>query len=139
MIGNTCKRIPSVRRLSSLAKPSEAEPIGVPSFTRALEMTNYAEWGKFEMNYNKPCPEIRKATQILVRNLASSINKHDSEMRVGYLQNFLDWKRRLSGLPAEGFELPLVLGRDFAGVVMDVGKDVHLFKPGDEVSGETSL
>lgn len=45
--------------------------------------------------------------------------------------NPVDFKRRLHAQPAEGQWA--VLGWDAAGVVKAVGKDVTLFKPGDEV------
>ena len=33
-----------------------------------------------------------------------------------------------------GGELPLILGRDFSGVVIETGKGVRKYKPGDQVS-----
>ncbi|XP_065199068.1 reticulon-4-interacting protein 1, mitochondrial-like [Sycon ciliatum] len=128
-----------IRSLYQVAKAYKGQDqIGVPSLTRALELTNYGDWGKLDMSYHRECPKIIQPNQILVRNLASSLNRHDFEMKTGYIQPYLDICRKTAGEKAEGFELPLVLGRDFAGVVMDTGPDVKLFTPGDEVFGATS-
>ena len=116
-----------------VSKAKRSQQIGLPQITRALELTNYGEWGRFEINYERKFPELAQTDQILIRNLASSINKHDSEVASGYIQTYLAYLRQARGHLSDGFELPLVLGRDFAGVVLDVGKDVTLFKPGDEV------
>jgi NADPH:quinone reductase-like Zn-dependent oxidoreductase len=49
----------------------------------------------------------------------------------------IDWKTRQGHLKAWGFDLPmpLVLGRDFSGDVVAVGKDVTEFTVGDAVYG----
>ena len=46
--------------------------------------------------------------------------------------NPLDWKIREGRMPAP---LPVTMGGDFAGVVVDVGQDVPGLKPGDEIYG----
>lgn len=38
-----------------------------------------------------------------------------------------------SGFEDKGSEFPLILGRDFSGVVIETGRSVQKFKPGDEV------
>lgn len=60
-------------------------------------------------------------TDVLVRIHASAVNQLDSKIRDGAFKPILPYK------------LPLVLGHDLAGVVIDVGLSVKAFKPGDEV------
>lgn len=60
---------------------------------------------------------------VLVRVHASSVNP-------------IDWKLRSGMLKAiDNFVFPVIWGRDFSGVVTEVGSSVTLFKPGDEVYG----
>jgi len=48
--------------------------------------------------------------------------------------NPIDWKIRNGEMVERyGTEFPKILGADLAGVVVDVGPDVLIFKPGDEV------
>lgn len=49
--------------------------------------------------------------------------------------NPIDWKIR-SGMIH--LPLPLTAGGDFSGIVLDVGKNVHEFRKGDEVFGQSS-
>lgn len=58
---------------------------------------------------------------VLVQVKAASINPLDLRVRDGKLKQVLPYK------------LPLILGNDFAGVVVAVGSDVNKFKVGDEV------
>ncbi|MFJ9180045.1 NADP-dependent oxidoreductase [Streptomyces sp. NPDC102360] len=67
-----------------------------------------------------PDPRVG-ATDVLVRIHAASVNPLDSRIRDG------DFKRILPYRP------PLVLGNDFAGVVVRVGSAVTQFSVGDEV------
>jgi len=46
-----------------------------------------------------------------------------------HIWNYDEWARRT-------LRLPLVVGHEFAGRVVEVGSNVHSFKPGDVVSGE---
>ncbi|MGF1480218.1 MAG: NAD(P)-dependent alcohol dehydrogenase [Cyanophyceae cyanobacterium] len=61
--------------------------------------------------------------RLLVRVYASSVNPVDWKIRKGDLQLL------------SGYDFPLILGCDFAGVVEAVGAEVTLFQPGDEVYG----
>lgn len=58
---------------------------------------------------------------VLVEIHAASVNPLDSMLRSGEFKLLLPYK------------LPLILGNDFAGVVLCVGARVRKFKPGDEV------
>jgi NADPH:quinone reductase-like Zn-dependent oxidoreductase len=65
--------------------------------------------------------------QLLVRVHASSVNPVDAAVVAGMLRGMID------------HEFPVTLGRDFAGVVEDVGSAVGSFRPGDEVYGSVPL
>jgi 2-desacetyl-2-hydroxyethyl bacteriochlorophyllide A dehydrogenase len=69
--------------------------------------------------------ELEKPTiqpdQLLVRVRASSINPVDWKIRQGQLQLL------------SGFNFPRIVGSDISGVVVEIGRDVTKFQPGDEV------
>jgi len=67
-------------------------------------------------------PEI-SANEVLVEIAAASINPIDLKIRDGKLKMLLN------------YDMPLVLGNDFAGRIVKVGKKVTKFKVGDEVYG----
>ena len=75
-------------------------------------------------------PTIQCPNDVLVQVKAASVNPLDVMMAKGYGRNGLTTLRDLSGIPS----LPLTLGRDFSGVVADVGMDSK-YQPGDEVWG----
>ena len=72
-------------------------------------------------------PRTPGAGEVLVRVQASSINPLDGGVAAGMLAQM--------GLP---YEYPVTLGRDFAGVVEQVGDGVTSVAAGDEVFGEVS-
>ncbi|WP_282411236.1 MULTISPECIES: NADP-dependent oxidoreductase [unclassified Pseudomonas] len=61
------------------------------------------------------------ANDVLVQIHATSINPLDLKIRTGEFKQILP------------YTFPLILGNDLAGVVVRVGSDVRLFRPGDEV------
>lgn len=61
--------------------------------------------------------------EVLVRVRGSSANPVDNAIAAGMLRGIAE------------YEFPVVLGRDYAGVVEDVGCGVTRFAPGDEVYG----
>jgi NADPH:quinone reductase len=63
------------------------------------------------------------ADQLLVRVSASSVNPVDAAIAAGQLAGMFE------------YALPVVLGRDYAGVVARVGSGVTRYAPGDEVYG----
>lgn len=71
---------------------------------------------------NVPRPKIR-SNQVLVRVHAAGVNPYD-------------WKVR-EGFAAARVKLPLVMGQDFAGEVVETGADVRRFREGDRVFGFT--
>ncbi len=66
------------------------------------------------------------AGEVLVRVQASSVNALDGGIAAGMLKEMLP------------HEYPITLGRDFAGVVEQVGDGVSSVAPGDDVFGEVS-
>jgi NADPH:quinone reductase-like Zn-dependent oxidoreductase len=60
---------------------------------------------------------------VLVRVRASSVNGADGAIAAGMLSGMVD------------HEFPVVLGRDYAGVVEQAGSDVRRYTEGDEVYG----
>ncbi len=67
-----------------------------------------------------PVPEITDE-QVLLRVKAAGVNPADWKIREGWLAPFFP------------HQLPLIPGWDVAGIVESVGKNVTLFRPGDEV------
>ncbi len=63
------------------------------------------------------------ANEVLVRVHASSANPVDNAIAAGMLKDMVD------------HELPVILGRDYAGVVEQVGADVNSYAVGEEVYG----
>ena len=63
------------------------------------------------------------AGEVLVRVKASSLNGFDVAVANGYLTGMMEHK------------YPVVLGKDFAGIVEDLGGGVTRFRLGDEVFG----
>jgi alcohol dehydrogenase len=67
-----------------------------------------------------PTPEPRE-DEVLVEVHAAGVNLLDAKIRGGEFKLILPYR------------LPLILGHDVAGVVVEVGAQVRHFKPGDEV------
>ena len=69
-----------------------------------------------------PTPQVGP-DQLLIRVQASSVNPVDTGIGAGYLQAMFP------------YEFPVVLGRDYAGVIEQVGPAVTGYAPGDEIYG----
>jgi alcohol dehydrogenase len=65
--------------------------------------------------------------QVLVEVHASSLNPFDTSVREGYLKEMVPLK------------LPVTLGADIAGIVVEVGEDVTNFSIGDKVYGAANV
>jgi NADPH:quinone reductase-like Zn-dependent oxidoreductase len=75
-----------------------------------------------------PIPRIRR-NEVLVRQHASSVNPIDCRMR--------DGSGRVLFSKLRGYELPLVLGRDVSGEVVEIGSSVTSVAVGESVYGVT--
>src|SRR5512143_226555 len=82
------------------------------------------EWGKPVQLEDVPQPTPAD-DEVLVRIHAASINPFDIAVAAGYVSFMAT--------------TPLTLGTDFAGEVVEVGKDITHVKPGDEVYGAVVL
>lgn len=108
------------------------------TFSRSLSIAHSMEaWSINEYGSNdvlnlsrQPLPRLRKATDILVRVHAASVNPLDFRMRSGYGQTLLNLWRKLEKVD----EFPLILGRDFSGEVVKTGRLARRFKQGDQVT-----
>ncbi len=69
-----------------------------------------------------PTPQAAPG-EVRVRMRRSSLNGFDNALAAGYLKGMMEHR------------FPVVLGRDFAGTVDQVGAGVSLFGPGDDVFG----
>ncbi|MFQ5834099.1 MAG: NAD(P)-dependent alcohol dehydrogenase [Candidatus Thorarchaeota archaeon] len=105
---------------------------------RAIVCTKYGPPDVLRLKeVKKPTP---KHNQLLIKNHATTVVLGDCEMR-GF--NFPYYGLGLRLLIRVGFGLrgprKKILGQQLAGVVEEVGKDVTLFTPGDEVFACTGL
>lgn len=79
------------------------------------------KYGKVPMRMAKvPIPEINEY-EVLAEIHAASINPIDFKIRDGKVKMLLN------------YEMPLILGNDFSGVIVKVGSKVTHFKVGDEI------
>ena len=74
-----------------------------------------------ELQYRELEKPIAKSNELLVRVRASSVNPVDWKIRQGHLQLLT------------GYNFPRIVGSDISGVVVEVGREVTKFQPGDEV------
>jgi NADPH:quinone reductase-like Zn-dependent oxidoreductase len=77
--------------------------------------------GPDKLKYEDVPDPVAGDGQVLVRVAAASVNPIDFKLRSGAMKAFVP------------LELPTILGRDFSGIVREVGKGVSGFKPGDKV------
>jgi alcohol dehydrogenase len=86
---------------------------------RALVVERYGRNARLRAS-EMPRPQLRE-DDVLVQIHAAGVNLLDSKIRNGEFKVILPYR------------LPLILGHDVAGVVIEVGSRVRKFKPGDEV------
>lgn len=81
------------------------------------------KYGQKELSIEEvPLPTIHD-NDVLVKIIAASINPIDLKTKDGKVKMLLN------------YQMPLILGSDFAGIVVSVGKNVQNFRMGDAVYG----
>src|SRR5579859_5530438 len=95
---------------------------GLPMKAVRIHSYGHADQMKLE---ETPRPAIR-SDEALVRIRAAGVNPVDWKIREGYLKNIF----RVS--------FPLTLGQDFAGDIVEAGRDLRDFKVGDRLFGFAS-
>jgi NADPH:quinone reductase-like Zn-dependent oxidoreductase len=86
---------------------------------KSFLVDQYTKGGTLRLG-ESPKPELRD-NDVMVEIHAAGINPLDNKIRNGEFKLILPYR------------LPLVLGNDVAGIVVQVGANVRRFKPGDEV------
>jgi NADPH:quinone reductase len=87
---------------------------------RAFTLDEFGSPPRFRDDLEEPGAE---GDAVLVRVHASSVNPADAAIAAGMLKGMAE------------YEFPVTLGRDFAGVVEEVGSRVSRYEPGDVVFG----
>lgn len=87
---------------------------------RAFTLDAFDGAPRFRDDLAKPAVD---SNALLVRVHASSVNPADAAIAAGMLKGMAE------------YEFPVTLGRDYAGVVEEVGSAVSRYEPGDEVFG----
>lgn len=123
------------RKYSSEKKSGDIE---IQTKMKAWQIYQYGGNEQLTLTSTARIPKITSPSDILVKVLAASVNNIDVRMRGGYGKMALNALRRGPNLMANNSEFPLVLGRDFSGIVVETGQNVKKFKPGDEVWGALS-
>ena len=106
-----------------------------PSPMKALVLNNYADTvAELDTQNEFPAPQPLqlKDSQALIKVHASSVNPIDIEMTRGFASTSVNFLRLVGRFK----EFPLILGRDFSGVVVARGKKFpQRHQEGDEVYG----
>jgi NADPH:quinone reductase-like Zn-dependent oxidoreductase len=89
---------------------------------KAMIAEQYGGTEVLEIQTDLPVPRVGP-NGVLVQVHAASVNPVDWKLRQGLLDALMP------------MVFPVIWGRDFSGVVTEVGPSVTLFKPGDEVYG----
>ena len=87
---------------------------------KAINLTELGTQPALRADQSAP---TRGPAEVLVRVRASSVNPVDNAIAAGLLKDMVE------------HEFPITLGRDYAGVVEQIGADVAGFSVGDEVFG----
>jgi len=106
----------------------------LPSTMKAFVLNGYANTvSELTPESEFPCPQVSdmKPNQALVKIHASSINPIDVDMTRGFASKSVNFLR----LVGRTSEFPLILGRDYSGVIVAKGNKFKHFREGDSVYG----
>lgn len=101
---------------------------------KCLQINQYApsiDKLQYQLTATSPQEKYIKPDEALVKVCAASINPFDLEMSRGYGRSAINLVRKYANTP----EFPLILGRDFSGVIVKSGRLFKRFKTGDPVYG----
>ncbi|CDW56344.1 reticulon 4 interacting protein 1 [Trichuris trichiura] len=104
----------------------------------AWQVQNAAKNSKVELK-ELPMPILSHPDDVVVKVKAFSVNPIDLRMQDGYGDTIFSTVLKFKKCAPEAKRYPLTLGRDFSGIVTQVGGNVVALKPGDEVFGSISL
>ncbi|XP_014484245.1 PREDICTED: reticulon-4-interacting protein 1, mitochondrial [Dinoponera quadriceps] len=141
-----CKTIPKLKCTARLAqfrfltKPAGRRKDNPEVKMQAWKIHSYDGPSELQLT-NVSIPIIRSPKDVLVKVEAASVNPIDIAMTNGYGASLLNLMRKTNCSRAyDELELPLTLGRDFAGVVVSKGYNVgDKLEIGEEVWGVVPL
>lgn len=93
---------------------------------KAEQIRMYGGSDVLEINEKASIPEVSTG-KILVEVHAAGVNPMDWKIREGYLKQ------------TTPLQLPVTLGGDFSGVIIEIGEGVTGYEKGDEVFGHTNI
>lgn len=102
---------------------------------KAWQIHEYSGSSGLDLAQEKLIPSISSPRDVLVKIHAASVNPIDVQMAAGYGRNLINLYKTLVNQEIGSSEFPLTLGRDFSGVIVDVGSQVKNLQIGDEVWG----
>jgi len=102
---------------------------------KAWQIHEYSGSSGLDLAQEKLIPSIVSPRDVLVKVHAASVNPIDVQMAAGYGRNLINLYKTLVNQEIGSSEFPLTLGRDFSGVIVDVGSQVKHLQVGDEVWG----
>ncbi|XP_037088991.1 reticulon-4-interacting protein 1 homolog, mitochondrial-like [Pollicipes pollicipes] len=114
-----------------LGRRRRASPLGRPALMRAVVCCGYQGLDDVLLVEDQPRPEIVTPHEVLVRVKAAAVDRVDLRIASGYGRTLRRQTNKYN--PHVTSELPVVLGRDLAGVVDQVGPEVTLWEVGDPV------
>ncbi|KAK7487754.1 hypothetical protein BaRGS_00021021 [Batillaria attramentaria] len=95
-----------------------------PAKMMAWQIYQYGGNEELTLSDRARAATIKAPNELLIKVHAASVNPIDVKMRGGYGQKVLNMLRAQQG-GLLGSEFPLILGRDFSGVVIETGRAVY--------------
>jgi alcohol dehydrogenase len=86
-----------------------------------ITLSKYGDNSVLTYSENLPIPKITKPDEVLIKIFSAAINPHDFKLRSGEAQLVFS------------YELPIILGYDLSGEIVEVGEYVSKFTKGDKV------